>query len=119
MWVGVGSSSIISSTLEIPQAANGARRQLPGQMAWDDLQCCSTKALHPPPPPLPMGQRAGTTYTQGLCQAVELAAPTAFLAFLELSDHGKAEPGAPQQEGIEAQYTPVHDEHGHGNVGRG
>lgn len=39
-----------------PQAANGARRQLSGQMAWDDFQCCSTKASHPPPP-LPWGRK--------------------------------------------------------------
>lgn len=38
----------------------------------------------------PMGQRAGTTYTQGLCQAVELAAPTAFLGKRRRRDAGSA-----------------------------
>lgn len=37
----------------------------------------------------------------------------------ELLDHGKAEPGAPRHEGITAQYAPVHDEQGHGNMRRG
>lgn len=37
----------------------------------------------------------------------------------ELLDHDEAEPGAGQHGGITAQYTPVHDEHGHGSVRRG
>lgn len=38
----------------------------------------------------PMGQRAGTTYTQGLCRAIELAAPTAFLGKRRIRDAGSA-----------------------------
>lgn len=35
-------------------------------------------------------ERAGTTYTQGLCQAIELAAPTAFLGKRRRRDAGSA-----------------------------
>lgn len=37
----------------------------------------------------------------------------------QLLDHGKAEPAALQHEEITPQHKPVHDEHGHSDVGNG